>query len=511
MNYIRNVKIRTLLIKGKYILILFYFTINFVDPACLLGQNKAVDSLKSIVENSKKHDTIHIKACIEIANQAFHSDVDIGFYYTNKALTILKSGTSSQSIPKVQKQNLEADAFSVFAEMYSYKGIMDSAVFYFEKAITIYEKNNKERKLANAFMGLGSILDYQTKNKEALLNYSKAQQLFEKLNDTSGIALSLNNLGTIYYGQGDTLIAIDYIERSIALNQKMQNYEQLMWDINNLGNIYLRKGNYSKSLMLFKLALINDKNVESKSGLAYTLKNLGNYYLKLKILDSALYYHQKDLELYTQLKNESGIALSNTNIGKVYFEKGDYKLAKVYGEKSYEITSVLNLGIRTFEVAGLLKDVYRKTNEYQKALYFTDLYVQIKDSMRTVDSERASLRQRMQYEYTQKELIANEQHKQELEISSEREQKQKILTYATGGGLGLVAIFLLFVFNRLRLTRKQNKIIEEQKTFVEKANHLLADKNREITDSITYAKRIQNALITNENYIEKHLKRLMKK
>ncbi len=498
------------MIKSIYIPSILYFTITFITPCNLSGQNKTIDSLKSIVEDSKKHDTVHIKACIEIASQAYHSDVDIGFYYTNKALNILKSNTSKE-VSNPLKQNLEADAFSLLAEMYSYKGIMDSSVYYFEKAILTYEKNNRERKLANAFMGLGSVLDYQTKNKEALLNYSKAQQLFEKLNDTSGIALSLNNLGTIYYGQGDTSIAIDYIERSIALNQKMQNYEQLMWDINNLGNIYLRKGNYNRALMLFRLALINDKNVESKSGLAYTLKNLGNYYLKLKILDSALYYHQKDLELYTQLKNESGIALSNTNIGKVYYEKGEYKKAKEYGERSYKITSVLNLGIRTFEVAGLLKDVYRKTSEYQKALYFTDLWVQIKDSMRTVDSERASLRQRMQYEYSQKELIANEQHKQELQISSEREQKQKILTYATAGGLGLVGVFLLFIFNRLRLTRKQNKIIEEQKAFVEKANHLLADKNQEITDSIKYAKRIQNALITNENYIEKHLKRLMKK
>ena len=59
--------------------------------------------------------------------------------------------------------------------------------------------------------------------------------------------------------------------------------------------------------------------------------------------------------------------------------------------------------------------------------------------------------------------------------------------------------------------QSQNKIIEEQKLFVEKANQLLPEKNQEITDSITYAKRIQNALITNENYIENHLKRLMKK
>ena len=42
-------------------------------------------------------------------------------------------------------------------------------------------------------------------------------------------------------------------------------------------------------------------------------------------------------------------------------------------------------------------------------------------------------------------------------------------------------------------------------------NHTLREKNKEITDSIHYAKRIQTTLITSEKYIEKTLNRLMKK
>lgn len=46
---------------------------------------------------------------------------------------------------------------------------------------------------------------------------------------------------------------------------------------------------------------------------------------------------------------------------------------------------------------------------------------------------------------------------------------------------------------------------------IKEINHTLREKNKEITDSITYAKRIQTTLITSEKYIEKHLNRLMKK
>ena len=39
----------------------------------------------------------------------------------------------------------------------------------------------------------------------------------------------------------------------------------------------------------------------------------------------------------------------------------------------------------------------------------------------------------------------------------------------------------------------------------------IEEKQHEILDSIHYAKRIQNSLITNEKYIEKSLKKLQKK
>ncbi len=57
-----------------------------------------------------------------------------------------------------------------------------------------------------------------------------------------------------------------------------------------------------------------------------------------------------------------------------------------------------------------------------------------------------------------------------------------------------MVIFASFVFRSLKTTRKQKLIIE--------------DKQKEILDSIRYAKRIQTALMSNEKYIENNLNRL---
>ena len=68
-----------------------------------------------------------------------------------------------------------------------------------------------------------------------------------------------------------------------------------------------------------------------------------------------------------------------------------------------------------------------------------------------------------------------------------------------------VVFGLLFVVNRFRITQKQKKIIEEQKIKVDEAFEKLAEKNKEVLDSIHYAKRIQTALLTSEKYIARNL------
>jgi len=87
-------------------------------------------------------------------------------------------------------------------------------------------------------------------------------------------------------------------------------------------------------------------------------------------------------------------------------------------------------------------------------------------------------------------------------------KQEKTQRFALYGGLLLVVAFLGFVFNRFKITQKQKVIIEQQKVLVDDAFNHLEEKNKEVMDSIRYAKRIQTALMTNENYINKQLNRL---
>jgi hypothetical protein len=71
------------------------------------------------------------------------------------------------------------------------------------------------------------------------------------------------------------------------------------------------------------------------------------------------------------------------------------------------------------------------------------------------------------------------------------------------------------LFSELRTTRKQRHIIEQQKNLVAKQKqeaeyqkYLVEEKQKEIIDSIKYAKRIQQSLLPTDKYIGKSLNRL---
>ena len=67
----------------------------------------------------------------------------------------------------------------------------------------------------------------------------------------------------------------------------------------------------------------------------------------------------------------------------------------------------------------------------------------------------------------------------------------------------LVAIVSLKAYKN---KQRANVIISEQKATVEKQKHLVDEKQKEILDSIRYAKRIQISLLPTEKYIDICLK-----
>jgi hypothetical protein len=139
------------------------------------------------------------------------------------------------------------------------------------------------------------------------------------------------------------------------------------------------------------------------------------------------------------------------------------------------------------------------------------------DSINNEATRKASIRSQLKYDYEKQAAADSVAHAKETEVKNAEIARQtaelrakRNQQFVLFGGLSLVIIFSGFMYNRFRITQKQKGVIELQKKEVESQKALVEEKQKEILDSIHYARRIQRALITSEKYVARNLSRLMK-
>jgi serine phosphatase RsbU (regulator of sigma subunit) len=143
------------------------------------------------------------------------------------------------------------------------------------------------------------------------------------------------------------------------------------------------------------------------------------------------------------------------------------------------------------QISELLYKEYKKTGQTVKALEMYELYIEMRDSLSRIENKEAAIK--LDYQY---------KHEKEQALSAEREKRQKLISRVAGGGFVLVLLFAFLIFNRLRITRRQKRLIEGQKQEVEIQKGLVEEKNKDITDSIRYAENIQQALLPTEQSVQ---------
>ncbi|MBK6983618.1 MAG: hypothetical protein IPH32_02110 [Bacteroidetes bacterium] len=196
-------------------------------------------------------------------------------------------------------------------------------------------------------------------------------------------------------------------------------------------------------------------------------------------------------------------------------KQGNNTEAFKYATKSLQISYELGFPWEIKNAVATLKRIYQKQNKFKEALEMYELEIQMRDSINNTETKKASIKKQFQYEYEKKAAADSVKHAEEQKVKNalltaqqaqlKQEKTQRLALY---GGLALVIVFLGFVYNRFRVTQKQKAIIEQQKVLVDEAFTHLEEKNKEVMDSIRYAKRIQTALLTSEKYIERKLNEL---
>ena len=500
----------------SFLFILVYFSTLFWRPCGggVCAQNKNIDSLLILLKKDKS-DTNKVIHLNQLSSEyEFIGDFEKGLSYGANSLELARKLIFKKGI---------ANAHHNIGNIYDDKDNYPDALKNYFASLKIREEIGDKKGISASYGSIGIVYKEQGDYPKALEYYFKALKLFEELGDKNTIAKTLGNIGIVYRNQEDYLKALEYYFKALKLEEEGGKKKGIEAHLVNIGNVYLsqaelilsdkaevdtpsKKVEYlNKALDFYLKALKIDEAVGDRNRIAICLGNIGNVYKDRFDYPQALDCYFKSLQIKKEIGDKKGIAITLGNIGWLYTTTGKFKEAEQYLKRSLAIDDSIGALTQLMGAEGYLSRLYEKTDRHKLALVHYKRAMAIKDTLFSQENKKQLVRKEMNYEFDKKEAITKAENEKQQAIAEEKNRRQKIITWSVAFGLLLVLVFAGFVFRSLKLTGKQKQIIEIKNTETEHQKKIIEEKNKDITDSIRYAKRIQDALMGEKEHVSVHL------
>jgi serine phosphatase RsbU (regulator of sigma subunit) len=442
-------------------------------------------------------DTSKVNALHHICENMMHHDWEkYQFFQYSLLKQVYNKELNSKEI--LHLKTALSHAANNIAVIYVVRGDVQLGLKYFRKSLQLKKQLNDKSGIADALNNLGRLQYGQGNIAQAMEHYENGLRIMEQIGDKKGMSNAYMSIGIIHKAQNDYQLAMDYYQKSLIIFLELEDDMGIAQAYNNIGVIHKLEGRLGKALGYHRKSLKIRMLLGDKRGVAETYTNIAQMFQNKGELDSAMFYSQKCLIIHKEANDMRGVAFTFNDMGEIYLELGQLLKAQEMGIKGLKMGEEMGIPIIINRHANLLCQVYEAKGEGMKALKMHRLFTKMTDSLNNESTQKASIRQQTKYEFEKAQVIRDNEHEKKIAVEKEAKAKQKVIIYGVVLILLLVIFFLYVVYNRLKITRSQKGIIEFQKKIVD-------EKNLEITDSITYARRIQNTILPTNKFIKKWL------
>ncbi|MES2838167.1 MAG: tetratricopeptide repeat protein [Bacteroidota bacterium] len=411
--------------------------------------------------------------------------------------TVIKN--SKEDSAKVKTQNILTWEYIYLSDFANAKAVA-------EQAVILAQKINNNEGEARALNNIGVTHYYKSEFPQTLDFYFKSLKVYEKIKDSKGVMRVKKNIALVYMDQNEYEKAEKIIVESIKYCEQIKDTNSLAGSLTLQALIKSKnKKTVDEAITIYNKALQLYKQTGNQYDYAACLDNLGNVYYNSGNFKKALELYNQSYPLYIKGNYLPDAVNSISNIGSVYMLLGDFSKAEkiiIRGLVMADSLQLINLASQNHLN---LSEMYVRWNKPAKSLEHYKKYIILRDSIYNEENTKKLVRSEMNFDFDKKEALQKvEQEKKDL-LAKEEKQKQQIVIASVSAVLLLVLIFSVLLFKRFKITQKQKAIIEKQKHETELQKELVEEKNKEIVDSITYAKRLQDAILPPLKLVQKYL------
>lgn len=506
----------------KFPPLLLFISLTF----SITAQTRSIDSLKKQLSLHPSEDTVQAHLLINLCNAYVRetNDVLIIQNYWPKLMQISQRLHFKKGI---------ANAYYNMGLTSTGKGDFDIAIDYFFKGLKLFTEIGNRKGESACLHNIGNVKNNQGNYSEAIQYTLKAAKIREEIDDKVGTASSYNNIGVTYYYIGDYSQALKYFFKSLKIKEEIGDDLGISFSFLNIGSVLYDLGNYTEALRYKEKALALKIRLGDKAGEALIYNYMANVNINQKNYATALAYNLKSLKLREEIKDKQGINLSLTYIGDTYIAQNKFNEAISYYSKALKSATELGDNLNTVNCyngmgnayegkgnhnealhyyktaldaataanykSGMmnayqnLASVNEKTQNYKEALHYNKLHSEIKDTILNEKSLKQTSELNARYEVDKKEkeilLLTKDQ-----QLKDKNLKEQRLIRIGLMIGLGLFLVLSFLLYNRYRFKQKANLLLEKQKQEIHQKNVL-------ITDSIDYAKTIQEAILPGDDQL----------
>jgi tetratricopeptide (TPR) repeat protein len=436
------------------------------------------------------------RKCASKRGMAYHLLFEnvCNFRKGNSAHVIQNYTSALKQLQEINDQKGVGLCYQYLGQVYYHTGKYKEAIDYDLQSIRIKSAINDQVGIASSYNGIGSsyymLGDYQ----KAIEYYFKALKIDEETDEKFGISRMLLNVGCVLFTQGKKSEALKYMEKSLQVKLELNELEGVALVYLNMAAVHNEKEDYPRAIECCLKAISVAEKAQSPETAFTAYINLGGIYNAQDRPDDALKCYLKAYNGSMKTNNKVNIVAVTAGIGNCYEQKKEYKLAIDYYTKALNASREDNYKAGIREAYVNLASLYERCGDYEQALLYSKKLSALKDTLLNEESIKQSTELNTRYETEKKE-------KEILLLTKDRQLKdktlkeQRLVRIGLIIGLGLLFILSFLLYNRYRYKQRANLLLEKQKEEIHQKNTL-------ITDSIDYAKTIQEAILPDDEKLK---------
>ncbi|KPK84405.1 MAG: hypothetical protein AMS27_10035 [Bacteroides sp. SM23_62_1] len=462
----------------RYLFLLFLF----VSLICS-AQLSEIDSLRTLLAASRE-DTVKVNILLTLSSN---------LYRLSPAEAIQLSTEAKELAEKLDFQRGVATALKYIGMGHYIQGHYSETINFWQHSLTAFESINDTAGIANMLNNLGAVYNNVGDDARALELYLESLKIAEGINDPLRVLTAMINIGLIYQKKPATQDkAKEYYLQALQISEDLGYQDGIGTNSVNLGEIYFKEEDYEMALAFFEKSL--EAFEKSNTGnVSYTLSNIGKVYAKWGNFEEAIKYQQDAFNMAEKSDSKLDMTQILLGLADTYKQQGNIRYALTLFERAQSIAKEIGALYELEEAYKGLALSHAEISDYKNAYLYQNLVNTIKDTIFSENTQRQINQLQIQYET---EVMERENIilKRDVELKESRNAQQRLIIYLFILGFVFISIFIIFFIRAYNQKRRTNLELAQK-------NALITEQKKEITASIQYASRIQNAMLTPGDFI----------